>query len=99
MEKNTSDFKKRYDAIFKVLQESSGSKEIQLIDGGEHADLSSTQAFIVAKEKKIPPAQWAKDFVVHYSQKICDVAASTVKASGPYLNFYFDNSYISNVLM
>ena len=98
MEKNTSDFKKRYDAIFKVLQESSGSKEIQLIDGGEHADLSSTQAFIVAKEKKTPPAQWAKDFVVHYSQKICDVAASTVKASGPYLNFYFDKSYISNVL-
>ena len=98
MEKNTSDFKKRYDAIFKVLQESSGSKEIQLIDGGEHADLSSTQAFIVAKEKKIPPAQWAKDFVVNYSQKICDVAASTVKASGPYLNFYFDKSYMSNVL-
>jgi len=98
MEKNTSDFKKRYDAIFKVLQESSGSKEIQLIDGGEHADLSSTQAFIVAKEKKIPPAQWAKDFVVNYSQKISDSAASTVKASGPYLNFYFDKSYISNVL-
>jgi arginyl-tRNA synthetase len=98
MEKNTGDFKKRYDAIFKVLQESSESKEIQLIDGGEHADLSSTQAFIVAKEKKISPAQWAKDFVVNYSQKISDSAASTVKASGPYLNFYFDKSYISNVL-
>jgi arginyl-tRNA synthetase len=98
MEKNTGDFKKRYDAIFKILQESSESKEIQLIDGGEHADLSSTQAFIVAKEKKISPAQWAKDFVVNYSQKISDSAASTVKASGPYLNFYFDKSYISNVL-
>ena len=59
----TSDFKKRYDAIFEVLQESSGSNEIQLVDGGEHADLSSTQAFIVAKEKKIPPATWAQDFV------------------------------------
>jgi arginyl-tRNA synthetase len=98
MEDDTSDFKKRYDAIFQLLQESSGSKEVVLIEGGEHADLSSTQAFIVAKEKKIPPAKWANDFVTKYSQKITDVAAATVKASGPYLNFYFDDSYLVNVL-
>jgi len=98
MEDETSDFKKRYDAIFKVLQESSGSKDVQLIDGGEHADLSSTQAFIVAKEKKIPPAKWAQDFVCTYSRAISETASSTVKASGPYLNFYFDDSYLANVL-
>ncbi|MCX6691560.1 MAG: arginine--tRNA ligase [Methanoregula sp.] len=98
MEDETSDFKKRYDAIFKVLQESSGSNEIQLVDGGEHADLSSTQAFIVAKEKKIPPATWAQDFVSTYSRAISETASATVKAAGPYLNFYFDDSYLANAL-
>jgi len=98
MEEDADDFNKRYHAIFKILQESSGSREIQLIDGGEHADLSSTQAFIVAKEKKIPPVKWANDFVIDYSQKVTEAAASTVKASGPYLNFYFDKSYLTNTL-
>jgi arginyl-tRNA synthetase len=98
MEDETSDFKKRYDAIFKVLQESSGSREIQLVDGGEHADISSTQAFIVAKEKKIPPATWAQDFVRNYSRAISETASATVKAAGPYLNFYFDDSYLANAL-
>jgi len=98
MEDEPSDFKKRYDAIFKVLQESSGSREIQLVDGGEHADLSSTQAFIVAKEKKIPPATWAQEFVRNYSRAISETAFATVKAAGPYLNFYFDDSYLANAL-
>jgi arginyl-tRNA synthetase len=98
MDEDAPEFYKRYHAIVKILQESSGSAEVQLIDGGEHADLSSTQAFIVAKEKKIPPVKWAHDFVTNYSQKINDAAASTVKASGPYLNFYFDDSYLKNTL-
>ena len=60
MDEDAPEFYKRYHAIVKILQESSGSAEVQLIDGGEHADLSSTQAFIVAKEKKIPPVKWAR---------------------------------------
>lgn len=98
MGEEKSDFKRRYDAIAALLQESSGSTEVNLVDGGEHADLSSTQAFVVAKTKKIPPAQWAQDFVRQYSGKIQETAASTVRATGPYLNFYFDSSYLASVL-
>jgi len=98
MREEKIDFKRRYDAIAQVLQESSGSTEVNLVDGGEHADLSSTQAFIVAKTKKIPPVKWAQEFVEQYSEKIQETASSTVKAAGPYLNFYFDRSYLASVL-
>jgi arginyl-tRNA synthetase len=98
MVSSDEDFKRRYNAIISILQESTGNSNIQLIEGGEHADLSSTHAFIVAKEKKIPPIKWANEWVQQYSGQVVTMASSSVQASGPYLNFTFDESYLTNCL-
>ena len=37
--------------------------DAQLIDGGDHADLATTIAFTLAKQKKQAPARIAKDLV------------------------------------
>ena len=41
-----------YKTIGKVIEEKTGLTDAQLIDGGEHADLATTIAFTLAKQKK-----------------------------------------------
>ena len=53
MEDNEDPFKKRKNVIIRVLQESTHEQDVQLIEGGEHADLASTISFTLAKKQKI----------------------------------------------
>jgi arginyl-tRNA synthetase len=86
--------------IERILRETTGLSTIQLTDGGEHADLASTAAFALAKEKKQSPVQIAQGLATELSShpglKAMDV---TIETKGPYLNFRFGKGYTRETLM
>jgi len=82
--------------IKKALTECTGTEEVQLIDGGEHADLASTVAFSLAKTKKQAPVKIAQDIVCALkNNKDLALQGITVEAKGPYINFVFGSAYVS----
>jgi arginyl-tRNA synthetase len=82
--------------IKKALTECTGTGDIQLIDGGEHADLASTVAFSLAKTKKQAPVKIAQDIVaaLKNNKDLADQGI-TVEAKGPYVNFVFGSAYVT----
>jgi len=82
--------------IKKALTECTGTEDVQLIDGGEHADLASTIAFSLAKTKKQAPVKIAQEIVCALKNNK-DLAGQgiTVEAKGPYINFVFGSAYVS----
>ena len=88
-----------YTAIEKALEQCTNLSGIQLVDGGDHADLASTVAFSLAKEKRLSPVQIAQGLVATLSQAPDLVKMGiTVDAKGPYINFHFGNAYVSESL-
>ncbi|MFA6363153.1 arginine--tRNA ligase [Methanoregula sp.] len=82
--------------IKKALTECTGLDDIQLIDGGEHADLASTIAFSLAKTKKQAPVKIAQEIVAALkNNKELAAQGITVEAKGPYINFVFGSAYVS----
>ena len=83
----------------KVLQDSTQEKEVQLLDGGEHADLASTIAFTLAKKQKTSPARIAQNLVgiINNIPEFRAIGAHS-EAKGPYINFILDNSYLNESL-
>ena len=86
-----------YKTIGKVIEEKTGVTDAQLIDGGEHADLATTVAFTLAKQKKQAPALIAKDLA---AELVKDPALKgfTIEAKGPYINFIFGAGYVSDAV-
>ena len=86
-----------YKTIGKVIGEKTGVTDPQLIDGGEHADLATTIAFTLAKQKKQAPALIAKDLA---AALVNDPALQgiTIEAKGPYINFIFGAGYVSEAV-
>jgi arginyl-tRNA synthetase len=82
--------------IKKALTECTGTDDVQLIDGGEHADLASTVAFGLAKTKKQAPVKIAQDIVaaLKNNKELADQGI-TVEAKGPYINFVFGSAYVT----
>ena len=58
-----------YKTIGKVIEEKTGATDAQLIDGGEHADLATTIAFTLAKQRKQAPALIAKDLAARAGKR------------------------------
>ncbi len=82
--------------IKKALTECTGTEDIQLIDGGEHADLASTIAFSLAKTKKQAPVKIAQEIAATLkNNKELAGQGITVEAKGPYINFVFGSAYVS----
>jgi len=77
-----------YKTIGRVIKEKTGVPDAQLIDGGEHADLATTIAFTLAKQKKQAPALIAKDLAAELI-KDPTLQDITIDAKGPYINFIF----------
>ena len=50
------------------MKESTGVNDALLIDGGEHADLASTIAFALAKQKKQAPVKIAQDLAAELAK-------------------------------
>jgi arginyl-tRNA synthetase len=95
----TDPFNKRKQIIFKVLQESTNEQDVQLIEGGEHADLASTIAFSLAKKQKASPVIIAQTLVKQINANPeFQATGATTEAKGPYINFTLDNSYLNEVL-
>ncbi len=86
-----------YQTISNVIKENTGATDAQLIDGGEHADLATTIAFALAKQKKQAPALIAKD-LVGILGKDSRLAGITIEAKGPYINFIFGAGYVSEAV-
>jgi arginyl-tRNA synthetase len=86
-----------YKTIGNVIQEKTGLTDAQLIDGGEHADLATTIAFTLAKQKKQSPFLIAKDLA---AELVTDpvLKGITIEAKGPYINFVFGREYVSEAV-
>jgi len=88
-----------YTAIEHALEQATGLSGIQLVDGGEHADLATTVAFSLAKQKKQSPVQIAQALIAGLSSNPELVRRGiTVDAKGPYINFHFGTAYVSEAL-
>ena len=86
-----------YKTIGTVIEEKTGVSDAQLIDGGEHADLATTIAFTLAKQKKQAPALIAKDLAAELA-KDSALKGITIEAKGPYINFIFGAEYVSEAV-
>jgi arginyl-tRNA synthetase len=80
-----------------AIKETTGVTDALLTEGGEHADLASTVAFSLAKQKKQAPVKIAQDLVIDLAKQPA-LAGITIEAKGPYINFIFGKAYVSEVL-
>jgi arginyl-tRNA synthetase len=87
-----------YTTIENVLKSRTGLCDVQLADGGEHADLATTVAFTLAKERKQSPVKIADELARELEgDPALEHVQVTVK--GPYINFLFGPSYVSGTLL
>ena len=80
-----------------AIRETAGVTDALLVEGGEHADLASTVAFSLAKQRKQAPVKIAQDLVIELKKRP-ELASITIEAKGPYINFIFGNAYVSDVI-
>jgi arginyl-tRNA synthetase len=80
-----------------AIKETTGVADALITEGGEHADLASTIAFALAKQKKQAPVKIAEELVLELKKQPA-LAGITIEAKGPYINFIFGNAYVSEVL-
>ena len=87
------------ETLERVLREITGVEDVQIADGGEHADLATTVAFTLAKQKKQAPVQIAKDLAAdlstHEELRKMDMR---VEVKGPYINFIFGSAYVCETI-
>jgi arginyl-tRNA synthetase len=98
MSDEISEYQRRFHAIAAILREATGRTDVVLVDGGAHADLASTQAFVEAKEHGVNPTQWARTFATQYKDQILEYADARVETEGPYINFHFHLTFTAAVL-
>jgi arginyl-tRNA synthetase len=88
-----------YEAVRQALKECTGLEEIPLGDGGDHADLATTVAFSLAKQKRQAPAQIAQTLAATLAaHPDLGRIGISVEAKGPYVNFRFGNAYVGESL-
>jgi arginyl-tRNA synthetase len=86
-----------FTTIETAIKETTGVADALLTEGGEHADLASTVAFSLARQKKQAPVKIAQDLVVDLAKQPV-LAGITIAAKGPYINFIFGKAYVSEVI-
>ncbi len=86
-----------YTTIGNAIRESTGVVDALLVDGGEHADLASTVAFALAKQKKQAPVKIAQDLAADLAKNPL-LAGVMIEAKGPYINFIFGSGYVSEAV-
>ncbi len=81
--------------VANAIVEHTGLPDALLTDGGEHADLASTAAFALAKQRKQAPVKIARELA---AELVTDARLSgiSIEAKGPYLNFVFGKNYVTN---
>ena len=86
-----------YTIIETAIKETTGVPDALLTGGGEHADLATTVAFALAKQKKQAPVKIAQDLAAELAKRP-ELAGITVEAKGPYINFIFGKDYVSEAV-
>ena len=83
----------------RVLREITGITDVQIVDGGDHADLATTVAFTLAKTRKQAPVKIAEDIALKL-QANRDLQKLDVKVDvmGPYINFIFGSRYVCETI-
>lgn len=82
-----------------VLRDITGIADVQIIDGGEHADLATTVAFALAKQKKKAPVQIAQDLADELAaNKVFQKLDVEIQVKGPYINFIFGSAYVNDTI-
>jgi len=76
-----------YATVESALKEVCGQEDVSLADGGAHADLASTVSFSLARKRRQPPAEIARELAGALSRRK-DLSGVRVEAEGPYLNFH-----------
>ncbi|WP_321505295.1 arginine--tRNA ligase [uncultured Methanoregula sp.] len=80
-----------------AIKETTGVADALLVDGGEHADLASTVAFALARQKRQAPVKIAQELAADLARRP-DLTGITIEAKGPYINFIFGKAYVSEIL-
>ncbi len=86
-------FDEMYMMVRRILEDETGLADVQLIEGGGHADLASTVSFALAKSRKKLPAEIASTLADAISGKT-PPDLLTAEALGPYINIRFGPVYI-----
>ncbi|MDD1724244.1 MAG: arginine--tRNA ligase, partial [Methanospirillum sp.] len=84
--------------ISTILREQTGKEDAMLADGGDHADIASTIAFVLAKERKKSPVILAEEIAGSIRERVRDETGADTFATGPYINFIFSGTYCGDVL-
>jgi arginyl-tRNA synthetase len=90
-------YRETREQIATILRSITGQEDVELVDGGTHADLASTIAFSLAKVEHRPPVEIARELL----DRIKDNEVSglfRVEVKGPYLNFHFGDAYLRGSL-
>ena len=87
-----------FEKISNILRKETRREDVLLGDGGDHADLASTIAFALAKERKKAPAQIATEIASAIGEQVQTETGATVDTTGPYINFHFDKKFCADVL-
>ena len=86
-------------AIERAIRKCSGIDDVQLTDGGAHADLATTIAFSLAKQKKQAPITVVKDLAAALAaDPDLHNMGITIETKGPYINFRFGSAYVSEAV-
>ena len=87
-----------FTAIKTALHECTCIDDIQVIEGGEHADLASTVAFGLAKQQKKSRVLIAQEIVTKLAThpELVRMGIS-VETKGPYINFRFGSGYVRDI--
>lgn len=90
-------YQDEYRRIAQKLHSITGREDVELTEGGDHADLASTIAFTLAREQRRPPVQIARE-IADQLRALWEDDSVSVEAVGPYLNFHFGAPYLEATL-
>ncbi|MBA7483709.1 Arginine--tRNA ligase [subsurface metagenome] len=90
-------FQEKYHQIERMLRACTGEEDVLLTTGGDHADLASTVAFKLAKKQKRAAPMIAADIAGQLSANP-ELGDILVEATGPYVNFRFGPSLLSEAV-
>ena len=90
-------FQEKYHQVERMLRACTGEEDVLLTIGGDHADIASTVAFKLVKKERRAPQKIAADIAARLSADP-DLGDIRVGAVGPYVNFRFGPSLLSEAV-
>jgi len=90
-------YREEFCRITGMLQSVTGLNDVEVVDGGEHADLATTVAFTLAKQLHRSPTQIASEIFKKLLEH-SECRNLKIEVKGPYINFHFGPTYLSSTL-